>query len=99
MLWLIGTGFIVYSGYCYHLISKCSDLVTRGKVDATVPNPFIRDQATRQFMDFVLRGKYRISKDSAVLRTFTTLRVILIANVIIMVAGVVFALGHAIWPG
>jgi hypothetical protein len=76
---------IVLLALYYRQLLICVDLIEQGRVQAPRPDLFLFNRATKQFLDFVIKGKYRSSSDATVLRSYGRLRATLLAQMLLFV--------------
>ena len=84
--WLV-VGVVYYRQFLI-----CADLVERGRIAAPAPSPILLNRATKQFLDFVLKGKFRSAKDREVVRAFSRLRVLLVVKFSVLLGAVLASL-------
>jgi hypothetical protein len=61
-------------------------------LESAKPNPILFGRDTKEFIDFVLIGRYRASSDAVVLRAFGLLRAVIFAQLTTFVALFVYAI-------
>jgi hypothetical protein len=76
----------------------CIELIEHNRIQAPKPNPIFVTRHSKQFMDFVLLGKYRSSSDVEVLRSFGRLRAIICIQLAIFGAVFVYVI-LTFWRG
>jgi hypothetical protein len=70
----------------------CADLIERGLINAPKPTPFIWSRNTKEFLDFVIKGRYRSSSDASIRRPFGLLRALIFTHVLLFAVTLCYVL-------
>lgn len=70
----------------------CADLIERGLIHAPKPTPFLWSRNTKEFLDFVIKGRYRSSSEASVLRSFGCLRVLIFTQALLFAVTLCYVL-------